>query len=80
MTLFTFVQLLFLDHNDDGSCNAANDQTDTTFIDPALNSLDQEDPILIDAIRKMMIKPALVRWLRQIRTCVGSRKICRLVI
>jgi hypothetical protein len=33
---------------------------ETGYIDEALNELDQEDPLLIEAIRRMLIKPALV--------------------
>jgi hypothetical protein len=34
--------------------------TEPSFVDPALNDLDQEDPALVKAIKKMMVKPAQV--------------------
>ena len=37
------------------------DMTETSYIDVNLNHLDQEDPALIEAIRKMLIKPSDVR-------------------
>ena len=37
------------------------DFTETSYVDVNLNHLDQEDPVLIEAIRKMLIKPSDVR-------------------
>jgi hypothetical protein len=37
-----------------------NVRTEPNFIDESLNDLDQEDPILIEALKKMMVKPAKV--------------------
>ena len=36
--------------------NTEEDMTSSSYIDESLNNLDQENPILIEAIRKMMIK------------------------
>jgi hypothetical protein len=38
----------------------ANVRTEPKFIDKSLNDLDQEDPILIEALKKMMVKPTKV--------------------
>jgi hypothetical protein len=45
-----------------GSCNKKNSEsdcqntiTDSGFIDESLNGLDQEDPILIEAIKKLLL-------------------------
>jgi hypothetical protein len=40
------------DHNEN------TDVTSSAYIDESLNGLDQEDPILIEAIKKMLIKPS----------------------
>ncbi len=37
-----------------------NVRTEPNFIDESLNNLDQEDPVLIEALKKMMVKPAKV--------------------
>jgi hypothetical protein len=37
-----------------------NVRTEPNFIDESLNDLDQEDPLLIEALKKMMVKPAKV--------------------
>jgi|LakMenEpi03Aug12_release.lakeMendotaPanAssembly.Ray.scaffolds.fasta_scaffold3116715_1 hypothetical protein len=37
-----------------------NLRAEPKFIDKSLNDLDQEDPLLIEALKKMMVKPAKV--------------------
>ncbi len=37
-----------------------NVRTEPNFIDESLNNLDQEDPLLIEALKKMMVQPTKV--------------------
>ena len=44
------------------TCGSSDkDVTETSYVDEKLNELDQEDPVLVEAIKKMMIKPTEVR-------------------
>jgi hypothetical protein len=39
-----------------------NVRAEPKFIDKSLNDLDQEDPVLIEALKKMMVKPTKVNY------------------
>ena len=39
-----------------------NIKAEPNFIDKSLNKLDQENPILIEALKKMMVKPTPVNY------------------
>ena len=62
LIFFLPLSLVNADENVQGSCNKENSEADcqnaildSGFIDESLNGLDQEDPVLIEAIKKLLL-------------------------